>query len=299
MAPRPWVRHHLGMKLGTVLVMSVAACSSHDPPAVTPPLSPIVRPPAVEASHDPAAETPPLPPVVRPPAAESVHRLTQFDVDLELRNDTSIYYSTASASLNWPGCWVEVAVAGRPMSDLLATAPRVARRVGTLDLVCVSGPWAGNAMDKPRPPDPKCLEICDHMRPSPDGTAEDRYPAEPPVIELEMYGGMGGGRGGARVWSDGTIQFFGSRCPAWRGRRVAVPAKVATDLVQALDHRGFFTHPPANGPLGCTDAIFVKLTARDRDRRSSIESDECRSPELGRLAEDLQRALGPNPCSSF
>src|SRR4051812_45631403 len=77
----------------------------------------------------------------------------------------------------------------RPQPQLQG-GPRVVRPVGTFELACVAGPWAGNAMDPLVPPDPKCLAICDHMTAVPGSTAEERYPTSPPVIETERQGGL-------------------------------------------------------------------------------------------------------------
>src|SRR5262245_565410 len=98
------------------------------------------------------------PTIDRPPVRAGEKRLAQFDIDLALPPDATVYESSGMAALSWSGCSVLVASTQRPEPPKLEGAPRVVRRVGTLELACVAGPWAPNAAGPWTPADPKCLE---------------------------------------------------------------------------------------------------------------------------------------------
>ena len=276
-------------KPGIFLMVCVACSCREAPPPVLDDL------PAAPAAVLEGERT-----VARPPVKDGEVRLTALDIDMPLPPDASVRRDSAGAFLNWTGCAVYVSVAGHAPSPELLHGPRVTRHVGTFDIECVAGPWARNAADPLLAPDARCLAVCDRMRPVPGGTAEEQYPTDPPVIELEASGGFGGRHRGTLVWRDGTTQFYGSGCPAWRGRRATLPAARVEALLRSLDGGGFFAyHHDASKWPHCSDAIHETITARLGDKHNSISFEECSRRELALFAQRLDQAIGRNPCSGY
>lgn len=230
----------------------------------------------------------------RPPVRAGVTRLAQFDIDVALPPDATVYESSGSAYLLWSGCSVSVISTLRPVASKLK-GPRVVRRVGALELACVAGPWARNAMDPQTPPDAKCLAICDRMTPVPRSTAEERYPTVPPVIEIEHRGGFAPREEGTLVWSDGTVQYSGPSCKAWRGRRGTLAPERVAALLSAAERGGFFAYH-RDDSKNCVDSGYGTITIRKGSLRNSLRFDDCDSAGLSKFVSDLQQAIGRNPC---
>lgn len=278
--------------LGTLLVsITAGACSNRG-------LADCASPPTLaDLPKAPGASLAAERTTTRPPVKAGDTRIAQFDIDVALPADAVVYQNFGSASILWSGCYVDVRPALLRPQPQLQGGPRVVRRVGTFELACVAGPWARNAMDPQVPPDPKCLAICDHMTAVPGSTAEERYPTDPPVIESERQGGLFYRYEGMLVWRDGTVQYHGSKCRTWRGRRATLaPARVAAVLA-AVEHGGFFAYH-RNDARSCSDAIYGTVTVRGAAGQNSLDVNECDRSGLSTFVHELEQAIGSNPCSS-
>jgi hypothetical protein len=231
----------------------------------------------------------------RPPVRAGETRIAQFDIDVALPSDATVYERSGVADLLWSGCWVQITPTLTPEVPQLEGGPRVVRRVGTFELACTAGPWARNAADPRTPPDRKCLAICDHLTPVPRSTAQEPYPTDPPVIEIEYRGGFDGLEEDTLVWSDGTVQYSGSSCKTWRGSRATLaPARVA-ELLAAVERGGFFNYH-RDDSAGCSDAIYGAVTVRSGGLRNSLRFNQCDRSGLSTLVGNLQHEIGNNPC---
>lgn len=232
-------------------------------------------------------------------SAPSVYtRIDGFGVDLELPENATVRWYFASAFASWNGCAIELLPSEMPLPGMKLTTPHVVRRVGTMRLVCVARPWAANGADTPRPPDPGCLAVCDHMHAAPGASVEQPYPIGSPALILARMGGNNSTFAGAAVWDDGTVQFFGTRCSRWRGARAAISPERARELLAKVDAQGFFAQR-APAELLCGDDLDWRITARHRGDLKAVDFGECGAPDLARAASDLGTALGTNPCAQY
>lgn len=128
-------------------------------------------------------------------------------------------------------------------------------------------------------------------------TAEERFPAEPPVLEVETSGGIAGTSQGERVWRDGTIRYVGSECRSGSGARGQLPRESVEALLRELESGGFFayTHDATKYPP-CPDSFGDTITVRSGGREHTISYDRCSRPELERFGRRLTAVLGKNPC---
>ena len=276
------------------LVLSVMTCSCSGlefAERTSPPtLADLPRAPAARLEAERAID--------RPPVKVGETRIAQFDVDVALPANATVYQSVGRAYVSWPRCSVEVIPWLKKRTPQPPGGPLVGRRVGTLELACVAGRWSDNAMHPSHAPDPRCLTICDHMTPVPGSTAEDRYPTDLPVIEIERQGGLFYREEATLVWSDGTVQYSGSKCRTWRGRRATLAPERVAALLAAVEHSGFFTYHPVV-TMACSDAIYGTVTVRGAGRRTSLDFSQCDGTGLPAFVGDLQRAIGNNPCMPF
>jgi hypothetical protein len=272
----------------TMILM--AACANHEPPLPpVPPQPPRDEPPTL-ANLPPPPPAPQVPPDARPPVGPGDVRLTRFDVDVAAPPGTKVsaYGYAPTTEVSWNGCSVDISA--RPATE----QPRAHHRVGTLELDCTSR----FPTDPNRPGSRDCLAVCEHMHAVPGGTANEEYPTELPVLEVVTSGGIVGSVRGERVWRDGTIQYYGSECPASRGVRGRLPREHVVTLLRELVAGGFFayTHDLKKWPP-CPDSFSDKVTVRTGGREHTIVYDRCsRAPKLADFGERLTGALGKNPC---
>ncbi len=82
------------------------------------------------------------------------------------------------------------------------------------------------------------------------------------MIQIEAQGGFAYMEGSTLVWSDGTVQYYGSHCRTLRGRRATLaPARVAA-LLAAIGRGSFFHH--RNDVIHCSDADAIHGTVTVR-----------------------------------
>ena len=259
----------------------LAACSKHAPPPpalLNPPPPPPA--PAVQRAH------------ATPPIAPGERRLGQLDIDLAAPPDTTILSLPGGASLTWNGC--AIAINAHPLTG----EPRTHHRVGTFDVDCVTQPLERDMKgNETKPSSPTCLAVCEHMHAVPGSTAEEHYPTEPPVLELEVMGPFSGTTG-ERLWRDGTVQYYGPACAVWRGARGQLPRANVEQLLGGLDAGGFFTYVESDDGGRCSDAAIIRITVRDGVREHTLMFDSCSREELSAFAVQLFNSLGENPCSS-
>jgi hypothetical protein len=189
---------------------------------------------------EPAPPEQPEPPKEKadpPPVEAGWARIEYLDVDIKVPPDTTVDGNLIKTTR--PAC--EIAL--RPLPERptawagffssLGGKPQIRKvRAGTLELECRI---FGEA------PPSACAALCDGLRAVPGGTADEPYPPGPPVIAYSSAGGFADlDRGGYFVWPDGTVQFMGSSCPRYRGKRAKVAPAALDKVLKELEEGGFF-----------------------------------------------------------
>jgi hypothetical protein len=156
------------------------------------------------------------------------------------------------------------------------------RRVGTFDLYCLHD-------DRPA-----CMAICDSLEPIPNSTATAAFPAEAPVIQTSISGGIGGIYQETRVWRDGTVLFAGPHCRKARGAIRKVTAQQVASLLARIEATGFFdaVQPP---PQPVRDGFRVVLRVTN-GRTKTMNLYEAESPPMTASMELVESVIGINPC---
>jgi hypothetical protein len=148
------------------------------------------------------------------------------------------------------------------------------------------------------PDEVACLiDACKSVRAVPGGSAEEVWPDGEPVIWTATSGGIVDlDRGGAGIYADGTVQFFGPKCKRWRGRRGALDAAALGRLLDEIDQGGAFAKDGTVGaPVSdCSDDVYTNIFVKGEHRIRT----GCGPNPAGLEAADarISEALGPNPC---
>jgi hypothetical protein len=79
------------------------------------------------------------------------------------------------------------------------------------------------------------------MTPLPGSRAEERELTDPPVIQIERRGGLAYREESTLVWSDGTVQYYGSHCRTLRGPRATLAPERVAALLAAIERGGSLT----------------------------------------------------------
>jgi hypothetical protein len=157
------------------------------------------------------------------------------------------------------------------------------RKVGTLELACRHDDT------------PECVKACETLRPLPNSTATQPFPAGPPAIKTSLSGTWISSSG-VEIWNDGTVLFAGPRCRKVRSQRAKVTPEQVTTLLADIQATGFFTpKKPRERKIADAPIYYLRVTAGDQTNEMHLGGGR-ESAELNASRELIQKLVGDNPC---